>query len=96
MIGGPPARYDGSQSLDVYAKDFYVVICVFTPLTTIAILLRFYARRRRGSYFAADDLWALICYLTYIVFTINLILGKLSPTPKREASVLRCEWIDIN
>ena len=85
MVGGVPEIYNGSKSLDAHAKDFYIVISVFTPLTTLAIILRFYARKKKASGVASDDVFALICYVAYVVMIATFIAGNFPFTSRQQA-----------
>lgn len=71
----PPLRFNDPR-LDQFAHDHYVAICVFMPLTTLAIVLRFYARRNKGTRFSLDDAFALLSYIIFVVFASIVIYGK--------------------
>jgi len=72
----PPLRFNDPR-LDDFAHDHYVAVAVFLPLTTIAIILRFYARRRGALQFALDDVFALLSYFIFVVFASIVIYGKI-------------------
>lgn len=57
----PPLVVDDPR-LDMFARRYYVVVGVMMSLATFAIILRFYARKKRGSRLALDDAFAVIAW----------------------------------
>lgn len=73
----PPLVVDDPR-LDMFARRYYVVVGVMMPLATFAIILRFYARKKRGSRLALDDAFAVIAWIFCMALFSIFFDGKFS------------------
>lgn len=71
----PPLVVDDPR-LDIFARKHYVVVGVMMPLATIALILRFYARKQRGARIALDDAFAVITWAFCIGLFSLFLDGK--------------------